>query len=92
MSNMNNPPHPGHVLREWIPESMSVREAAKDLKISPVRLSKILNANSKISAEIAIRLSLWLGTAPELWLTMQVKHDLWKAEKFAKLDIKRLGT
>ena len=92
MSNMNNPPHPGHVLREWIPESMSVREAAKDLKISPVRLSKILNANSKISAEIAIRLSLWLGTTPELWLTMQVKHDLWKAEKFAKLDIKRLGT
>lgn len=74
---MNNPPHPGHVLREWIPESMSVREAAKDLKISPVRLSKILSANSKISAEIAIRLSLWLGTIPKLWLTMQVKQDLW---------------
>ena len=89
---MNNPPHPGHVLREWIPENMSVREAAKDLKISPVRLSKILNADSKISADIAIRLSLWLGTTPELWLTMQLKHDLWKAEKFAKLDIKRLGT
>lgn len=58
---MHNPPHPGHVLREWIPESMSVTEAAKALKISRVSLSKILNANSNISAEMAIRLSQWLG-------------------------------
>jgi len=29
MSQMHNPPHPGHVLHEWIPESMSITEAAK---------------------------------------------------------------
>lgn len=91
MSNMHNPPHPGHVLREWIPEKMSVTEAAKALQISRVSLSKILNANSNISAEMAIRLSLWLGTSSDVWLTMQVKYDLWQAEKKAKFDIKRLA-
>jgi antitoxin HigA-1 len=91
MSNMHNPPHPGHVLREWMPETMSVTEAAKALKISRVSLSKILNANSNISAEMAIRLSLWLGTSSDVWLTMQVKYDLWQAEKKAKFDIKRLA-
>ena len=91
MSNMHNPPHPGHVLREWIPETMSVTEAAKALKISRVSLSKILNANSNISAEMAIRLSLWLGTSSDVWLTMQVNYDLWQAEKKAKFDIKRLA-
>lgn len=91
MSNMHNPPHPGHVLREWIPETMSVTEAAKALKISRVSLSKILNANSNISAEMAIRLSLWLGTSSDVWLTMQVKYDLWQAEQKVKFDIKRLA-
>jgi addiction module HigA family antidote len=50
---MHNPPHPGLVLREWIPESMSITTAASELKISRVTLSKILNGNSNIGAEMA---------------------------------------
>ena len=76
---MHNPPHPGLVLREWIPESMSITTAAKELKVSRVTLSKILNGNSNISADMALRLSLWLGTSAEFWLSMQVKYDLWQA-------------
>ncbi|MGD9870303.1 MAG: transcriptional regulator [Thauera sp.] len=34
MSRMCNPPHPGEVLREWLPENMTVTQAAKDLQIS----------------------------------------------------------
>lgn len=88
---MYNPPHPGHVLREWIPETMSVTSAAKALKISRVSLSKILNANSNISAEMAIRLSQWLGTSSDVWLNMQVKYDLWQAEQKSTVQIERLG-
>jgi len=54
-------------------------------------LYKILNANSNISAEMAIRLSLWLGTSSELWLTMQAKYDLWHTQQKVKFDIKRLA-
>ena len=89
--NMHNPPHPGKVLREWIPESVSVTSAAKALKISRVSLSKILNGNSNISAEMAIRLSLWLGTSSDVWLSMQVKYDLWQAQQKADFHIERLA-
>ena len=88
--NMHNPPHPGKVLREWIPESISVTSAAKALKISRVSLSKILNGNSNISAEMAIRLSQWLGTSSEVWLSMQVKYDLWQAQQKADFQIEKL--
>lgn len=91
MSNMHNPPHPGRVLREWIPETVSVTSAAKALKISRVSLSKILNANSNISADMAIRLSQWLGTSSDVWLTMQVKYDLWQAEQKSNIRIERLA-
>ena len=89
--NMHNPPHPGKVFREWIPESVSVTSAAKALKISRVSLSKILNGNSNISAEMAIRLSQWLGTSSDVWLSMQVKYDLWQAQQKADFQIERLA-
>ena len=88
---MHNPPHPGLILREWIPESMSITTAAGELKVSRVTLSKILNGNSNISADMAIRLSLWLGTSAEFWLGMQVKYDLWQAEQKACPAIKRIA-
>jgi addiction module HigA family antidote len=91
MSNMHNPPHPGEVLREWIPENMTVTSAAKALKISRVSLSKILNGNTNISAEMAIRLSQWLGTSSDVWLSMQMKYDLWHAEQKATFHIERLA-
>jgi addiction module HigA family antidote len=91
MSNMHNPPHPGEVLREWIPKNMTVTSAAKALKISRVSLSKILNGNTNISAEMAIRLSQWLGTSSDVWLSMQVKYDLWHAEQKATFHIERLA-
>jgi addiction module HigA family antidote len=90
MRDMYNPPHPGLVLREWIPETMSITDAAKALKISRVTLSKILNANINISADMAIRLSQWLGTSADLWLEMHVKYELWQAKQKNTIRIERL--
>jgi antitoxin HigA-1 len=81
MSRMHNPSHPGAVLREWLPEEMTVTDAAASLKVARVTLSKILNGNAGISADMAIRLSQWLGTSPDVWLGMQTQFDLWQAEK-----------
>lgn len=81
MSHMHNPAHPGEVLKEWIPEGMTVTAAAEQLGISRVQLSKILNCKAGISAEMALRLSAWLGTSPEVWLEMQSARDLWEAEQ-----------
>jgi addiction module HigA family antidote len=87
---MHNPAHPGEVLREWIPETMSITEAATLLGVSRVMLSKILNAKAGISAEMAIRLSLWLGTTPDLWLGMQSQWELWQARQKPNPKIKPL--
>lgn len=81
MSRMHNPAHPGEALREWIPEEMTVTTAAEQLGVSRVMLSKILNGKAGISAEMALRLSAWLGTTPEVWLEMQSARDLWEAEQ-----------
>lgn len=90
MSRMHNPAHPGEVLREWIPEGMTVTAAAEQLGVSRVMLSKILNSKAGITADMALRLSSWLGTTPEVWVDMQSAWDLWQAEQRPRPDVKPL--
>lgn len=94
---MHNPPHPGLVLKRMLIEGtgLSVTDAAKALKVGRVTLSKLLNQQSGISAEMAVRLSLALNTSSEMWINMQGMYDLWQAEKKRKqlkANIKRIKT
>jgi addiction module HigA family antidote len=83
--DMHNPPHPGTVLRDEVLPGLglSVTEAAKQLGISRPMFSRILNGHAGISPEMALRIENWLGVEQggraELWVGMQMKHDLWQA-------------
>ena len=90
MSRMYNPAHPGEVLREWLPDGMTVTDAAKALQISRVTLSKVLNGKAGVTAGMALRLSAWLSTSPDVWLSMQTQWDLWQAEQQPRPIIKPL--
>lgn len=90
MSRMHNPAHPGEVLREWLPEGMTVTQAAKELQVSRVTLSKVLNGKAAVTANLALRLAAWLNTSPDSWLGMQTQYDLWQAEQQPAPHIKPL--
>ena len=84
MSQMHNPPHPASILREdIIPElGISVTEAARQLGMSRVQLSRVLNERAAISVDLALRLEQWIsGPSAETWLRMQLSHDLWQAKQ-----------
>ena len=85
-----NPAHPGEVLREHM-GNMPVIRLAEHLGVSRVTLSRLLNGNSGISADMALRLSEALGTSPELWLNMQAQYDLWQASRTKRKKITRLA-
>ena len=90
MSRMNNPAHPGEILREWLPDEITVTQAAKELQISRVTLSKVLNGKAGITATMALRLSAWLGTTPDVWLGTQIQWDLWLAKQQPKIPLKSI--
>jgi len=81
MARMHNPPHPGEVIREFLPDGMTIEEVARRLGVSRVQLSRVLNGRSSISADMAIRIGLLTNTTPESWLTGQTKWDLWQASQ-----------
>lgn len=88
MTRMHNPPHPGDTLREDVLPALglSVSEAARQLGISRVALSRVLHGRAGISVDLARRLEIWLGgpgsgPSAESWLRGQIAHDLWQAER-----------
>jgi addiction module HigA family antidote len=93
-TKIHNPPHPGEVLRELClePLHLSVTEAAVALGVSRKTLSNILNGRSGISPEMAVRLSIALGTTAESWLRQQLQYELAQAEaKHPSLRVKKLA-
>jgi addiction module HigA family antidote len=81
MARMFNPPHPGELLREYLPDGMTIEEVARRLGVSRVQLSRVLNARSAVSADMAIRIGLLTRTSAESWLSGQAKFDLWQASQ-----------
>jgi len=92
--SMYNPPHPGEFIREIYiaPFRISVRKVAESLGVSPSTLNRLLNQESNVSPEMALRLSKTLGRSPESWLVMQDQYDLWHAKKKVNLSrVKKLN-
>jgi len=91
---MHNPPHPGEFVREIYiaPFNISARKVAESLDVSPSTLNRLLNGESNISPEMALRLSKALGRSPESWLATQDQYDLWHARKKISLKgVKKLN-
>ena len=80
---MHYPPHPGQVLKKlcFEPLGLSVTKAAKALDVSRNTLSNLLNGQTRISPEMAVRLSIAFDTTAESWMNQQVQYDLWQAKR-----------
>ena len=79
------PVTPGEVLREefMAPLGLSARQLARDLGVSPDRITEIMRGERAITAETALLLARRFGTSPRFWLNLQVAHDLAVAERAA---------
>ncbi len=89
---IKNPPHPGGLVQENIEElGLSVAEAAAGLGVTRPQLYNLLNGKSGVTPEMALRLEKALGGSADLWLQMQVNHDLAQVRKgAAEIKVVRL--
>lgn len=75
--------HPGDILKtEFMePLGLSSYRLARDLHVSAPRVNDIVRGKRSITADTAMRLSAYFGTSAQLWLGLQMDHDLWVAAK-----------
>ena len=84
---LRNPPHPGLTLRDDVLPALglSVTQAAEQLGVSRVTLSRVLNGRAAVSPEMALRIEAWLGVErggdARVWLAEQSAYDVWQAQQ-----------
>ncbi len=85
---MHTPPHPGEFIWETYlePFGISVRSLADNLGVAASTLNRLINGQSGVSPEMALRLSKAIGRSPESWLAMQHMYDLWNAKQTTDLS------
>lgn len=87
---MHNPPHPGEFIAGTYldPCGLSIRHVADRLGISASTFQRLVVGKSRITPDMALRLSRVLGRSAESWLSLQDNYDLWQARK--QLDLSSL--
>ncbi len=69
---------PGEILYEefLIPLKISQYKLAQQLNIPQTRISEIIKGRRKITADTALRLSMYFGNSAKFWLGLQNDFDL----------------
>jgi addiction module HigA family antidote len=69
---------PGEILSEEFmkPLGLSINRLSRDLHVAPNRVHGVVHGTRAITADTALRLAVYFGTTPELWLNLQSQYDL----------------
>src|SRR5437868_9961063 len=88
------PMHPGELLREEILPALDrpKAEIARLLGVSRQTLYDILDEKQPVTPAMALRLGKLCGNGPDLWLNLQTRYDLRRAEKQMRAKIERIPT
>lgn len=77
-SSKDVPPHPGRVLHEtyMYPSDMSCRQLARDLRVRPSRITRLVSGEISMTVDTARKLEKRFGRSARDWMILQVDHDL----------------
>lgn len=82
MDKRLSPIHPGEMLLEDFIKPLGITQyrLARDIGVSPIRVSQIIRGERSITVDTAMRLARYFGTSAVVWLRLQVRYDLECAE------------
>ena len=85
------PIHPGEILLEEFlkPMELSQNKLGRELGVSPRRVNEIVNGKRSVTADTALRLSIFFGNSASFWLGLQMDYDLDVAEDVLAARIKK---
>ncbi len=71
---------PGEILNEefLIPFNITEKQLSNELNIPYSKVSEIIKGTSKITVDIALRLSRFFGNSSKFWLGIQADYDIEK--------------
>ena len=76
------PAHPGEHLKEDFLDPLGITpyRLAKSIGVPVTRITRIINGQTRVSVDTAMRLSRFFGNSAQFWLNLQSDYELQLAE------------
>jgi antitoxin HigA-1 len=75
------PLHPGQIIGGILEEQgISARTCALAIGMTPQALGNVLNGKSPVTPSTALRIGVYFGNGPDLWLNLQADYDVHHAK------------
>jgi addiction module HigA family antidote len=80
------PTHPGEILREefLIPMNLTQKQLADSIQVPYQRINEIVAGKRGVTPSTALRLAKYFGMSADFWLNLQIKFDLYLAQRNEK--------
>jgi addiction module HigA family antidote len=80
------PTHPGEMLLEEFlaPMGLTQQELAKAIHVPYQRVNDLVNGRRGMTPNTALRLARYFGNTPAFWMNLQLRWDLYFAQKEEK--------
>lgn len=90
MRSLLDPIHPGEILVEEFLEPLGISQnrLAREIDVPVSRVAGLVKGDRAITADTALRLSVYFGTSAQMWLNLQTTYDLRLAERSLLPSIK----
>ena len=86
------PTHPGEILvQEFLtPLGLTQRELADAIHVPYQRVNEIVNGRRGITPSTALRLATFLRMSASFWMNLQLRWDLYHAQRTERQELERI--
>ena len=86
------PTHPGEMLLEEFlkPMGLTQRDLASGIRVPYQRVNDLVNGRRGVTPSTALRLARFFGTSPDLWMNLQLRWDLYRAQQSEGADLRQI--
>ena len=79
------------LLEEFLkPMALSQRDLADGIHVPYQRVNELVNKKRGMTPSTALRLSKFLGTSADFWMSLQLRWDLYQANLSEAQELKRI--
>jgi len=86
------PTHPGEMLVEEFLKPMKLTQLSlsRGIHVPYQRVNELVNRRRAITPDTALRLARFFGNSPAFWMNLQLRWDLFHAERSSAGEIRKI--
>ena len=86
------PTHPGEMLLEEFlkPMELTQRQLADAIRVPYQRINELINGRRGMTPSTALRLSKFFGVSADFWMNLQIRWDLYFAQKSETNELRNI--